>query len=66
MKYIYFISYSFKKGFDTGFGSSTYTMDQIIDEDNLKKVTEFVKEEQHFDNVAIMNFILLAEIGEKR
>lgn len=65
MKYRYFISYNYRQGIDTGLGSSTYTLDAEISVKNFMQIVDFIKKENNFDIVVILNFILLEKAGEE-
>jgi hypothetical protein len=60
--YVYFVSYRYKE-YDImalGVGQSTVTRDIIIkDGYNVAELTKFLKEENKFENIIIINFQLL-------
>lgn len=64
-KYIYHISYTYKKEGGTGLGSGLYTLDARIDSiKNYNIIQEYIKETNNFDNVAILFFKELKENEE--
>lgn len=62
-EYKYFVSYYYVQNGCTGFGSCISRTDKKITSENYMEVVESIKEENKFDAVAPMNFILL-EMGE--
>lgn len=61
-KYIYFISFSYINGINTGFGSGIYTLNKKFDSaESYDDVTNFIKEENKLDNVVILYFKELKE-----
>jgi hypothetical protein len=59
MRYTYFVSYFYiYQNLNTGFGQSTVGLDYKIDSgDSLNRLTEFIKEQNGYANMVILNFV---------
>ena len=61
-KYIYFISFFYISGINTGYGSGVYTLNKKFDSaESFDDVTNFIKKENKWDNAVILYFKELKE-----
>ena len=66
MKYIYFIAYFQKRGYDEGTGSIEVTRNKKIESiEELRELEKFIKKECNLNKVLIINYKLLRKEGEK-
>lgn len=61
-KYCYHVAYHWKKGSDTGFGTLILKRkDPLNTQEEIASTVNFIKQENSFENVLILNFIRLKE-----
>lgn len=61
-KYCYHVAYNWKKGSDTGFGTSIIKRkDPLNTPEEINSTVNFIKQENSFDALIIINFIRLKE-----
>lgn len=66
MKYIYFIAYCQRRGYDEGTGSIEVTRNKKIETiEELREIEKFIKKECNLDGILIINYKLLRKEGEK-
>lgn len=66
MKYIYFIVYSQKRGYDVGTGSIEVTRNKEIESiEELRELEKFIKKECNLNEVLIINYKLLRKEREE-
>ena len=66
MKYIYFIAYYQRRGYDTGTGSIEVTRNKKIESiEELREIEKFIKKECNLYDILIINYKLLRKEREK-
>ncbi len=62
-EYRYLVAYNFKDGYETGSGNM-YTTASELTQDKIRSIVSWIKEEEKFDHVVILNIIKLNEVRE--
>lgn len=66
MKYIYFIAYFQKRGYDEGTGSIEVTRNKKIESiEELREIEKFIKKECNLYDILIINYKLLRKEREE-
>lgn len=66
MKYIYFIAYSQKRGYDMGKASTELTRNKKIESiEELREIEKFIKKECNLNDILIINYKLLRKEREE-
>ena len=66
MKYIYFIAYLQKRGYDEGTGSIEVTRNKKIESiEELRELEKFIKKECNLNDILIINYKLLRKEREE-
>lgn len=57
-RYFYHVSYTFKEGYSSGFGSTTVErLKKIKSSNDIEDLSEYIKNQLNFDNVVILNWV---------
>ena len=61
MKYFYFVSYAYKKGYNSGFGymSEIWICSKITTGEHLKLIADYICTTNKYEEVAIINYQLM-------